>query len=114
MVKSAEVEKNEIVGNDSNVVILVRDKAPQLKSGIEQRDAAVVAGAGNATSIVMKQSHLIIPSVSNDVSKDFPEAAEQIVDLLAPKNGDVIILVGAGSRGKAFYGAIAAAWTLID
>jgi predicted transcriptional regulator len=114
IVKTESIEKNEIVRNDFNVAVLARDKAHKLKSGIEQRDAAVGVGAGNATSMVMREGRLVIPLVSNDISKDFPKAAKQITSLLAPKNGDVIILVGADSSGKALYGATAAAWVLLD
>ena len=114
IVKTVSIEKNEIARNDFNVAILVRDKALKLKSGIEQRDAAVVAGAGNATSMVIREDRLVIPLVSNDVSRDFPRAAKQLISFLAPKNGDVIIVVGADSSEKALYGATAAAWVLLD
>lgn len=106
IVRSVSFEKNEIVGNDFNVAVLVRNKAQMLMSGIEQRDAAVVAGVGNATSMVVREGHLVIPFVSNDVSKDFPQAAKQINSLLDPKNEDVIIVVGADSSEKALYGAV--------
>lgn len=114
IVKSVSIEKNEIVINHFNVAVLVRKKAHRLKSGIEQRDAAIVAGAGNATTIAMKESHLVIPFVSNDVSKDFPRAARQIISLLNPEGGDVVIVVGADSSEKALFGAMAAAWVFID
>jgi len=114
IVKSISIEKNEIVINDFNVAVLVRKKAHTLKSGIEQRDAAIVAGAGNATTMAMKEGRLVIPFVSNDVSEDFPKAAKQIISLLDPEDGDVVIVVGADSSEKALYGAMAAAWVFLD
>ncbi len=114
IVKSARVEKSEIAGSDFNVAVLVRSQVHKLKSGIEQRDAAVVAGASNATSMAMKRGRLVIPFVSEDVSKDFPKVAKQVVSLLEPKDGDVVIIVGADASEKAIYGAMAAAWVLLD
>jgi len=114
IVKSVSVERNEIVNNDFNVAVLVRNKARRLRSGIEQRDAAIVAGAGNATTMAMKEGHLVIPFVSSDVSEDFPKAAKQIISLLNPEDGDLVIVVGADSLQKALYGAMSAAWVIID
>jgi hypothetical protein len=92
---------------------LVRNQGHELKSGIEQRDAAVMAGAKNATTMVLKGGKLVIPSVPNDLAKEFPRAANQM-KTLQPKEMDVIVIMGADSSEKTEYGALAAAWTLLD
>jgi hypothetical protein len=96
-----------------NFAVLVRNQGHRLKSRIEQRDAAVMAGAKNATTIVLKGGKFMIPSVTNDLAKDFSRAAGHM-KILQPKEMDVIVVVGADSSEKAEYGALAAAWTLID
>jgi hypothetical protein len=63
---------------------------------------------------MLKEGHLIIPSVSSDVSRDYPQAAKQIFSLLQPEENDVIIIGSADSLGKAEYGTLAAAWTLLN
>jgi hypothetical protein len=80
---------------------------------MDQRDAAVMAGAKNATTMVLKDGKLVIPSVTNDLVKDFPRAANQL-KILKPGEMDVIMIVGSDSSEKSEYGALAAAWTLLD
>jgi len=112
--KRVEIGKSELALADYDVAILVKSCGHKVKSGVEQRDAAVVAGAKGATTIVFKKGRLIIPSVSRDVARDFPKAASQIVKFLEPEENDVIIIGSADSLGKAEYGVLAAAWTLLN
>ena len=112
--KKIEIGKNELTLADYNFAILIKNRGHKVKSGVEQRDASVMAGAKGATTITFKEGRLKIPSVSDDVAKDFPDAANQIVRLLEPEENDVIIIGSADSLGKAEYGTLAAAWTLLN
>jgi len=113
IVKKAKIGKSELTSTECNFAVLVRNQGHELKSGIEQRDAAVMAGAKNATTMMLKGGKLVIPSVTKDLAKDFPRAANQM-KILQAKEMDVIVIVGADSIQKAEYGALAAAWTLLD
>ncbi len=113
IVKKAKIGKSELTSTEYNFAVLVRNQGHELKSGIEQRDAAVMADAKNATTMVLKGGKLVIPSVTNDLAKDFPRAANQM-KILQAKERDVIVIVDADSIEKAEYGALAAAWTLPD
>jgi len=110
--KKIEIGKNELTLAHYNFAILIKDCGHKVKSGVEQRDSAVIAGAKGATTIIFKKGRLAIPSVSDDVAKDFPKAADQILKLLHPKENDVVIIGSADTSEKAEYGALAAAWTL--
>ena len=112
--EKVQIEKNELAIAQYNFAILVRNRGHKVKSGIEQRDAAVIAGAKGATTIVVRAGHLFIPTVSEDLHKDFPKAASQIINILQPEENDVIIIASADESSKAEYGALAAAWTLIN
>lgn len=112
--KKVEIVKSELAFADYNFAILIKNRGHKVKSGVEQRDAAVMAGAKGATTIVLKKECLILPSVSSNVTKDFPKAANQIVQLLEPEENDVIIIGSADNLGKAEYGTLAAAWTLLN
>jgi predicted transcriptional regulator len=109
-----EVGKNELTLADYSYSILVRNCGHKVKSGVEQRDAAVVAGAKGATTILFKKGRLIIPSVSDNVAEDFPKAANQIIQLLQPKENDVVIIASSNTLEKAEYSTLAAAWTLLN
>ncbi len=108
------IGKTELTLADYNVAILVKNRGHKVKSGMEQRDAAIMVGAKGATTIMFKAERLIIPSVSDNMAKDFPETASSMVRLLQPEENDVIVVGGADSLIKAEYGALAAAWTLVN
>jgi len=108
------IGKSELTLADYNFAILVKNRGHKVKSGMEQRDAAIMVGAKGATTIMFRAERLIIPSVSDNIAKDFPKAANQMVRLLQPEENDVIVVGGADSLIKAEYGALAAAWTLVN
>lgn len=112
--RKVEIGKSELTLADYNFAILVKSRGHRVKSGIEQRDAAIMVGAIGATAIMFKGGCLIIPSVSDNMAKDFPEAANQIVRLFQPEEDDVVIVGSANSLVRAEYGALAAAWTLVN
>jgi predicted transcriptional regulator len=112
--KKIEIGKNDLTLATYNLAILINDRQHEIRSGVEQRDAAVMAGARGATTIMFKGGRLQIPSVSDNVAKDFPDAANYITRLLKPEENDVIVIGSADSLGKAEYGALAAAWTVLN
>jgi DNA-binding MarR family transcriptional regulator len=112
--KRAEIGKTALTTSKYNYAFLVKNKAHKVKSGIEQRDAAIMGGARRAVVIVSKKGRLIIESVSNSIAKEFPEAASEILEKLEPEENDVIIIAGADNPLKAKRGAFAASWMLLD
>jgi predicted transcriptional regulator len=114
MLKKIEIQGNELAFGDHNFAILIRNHGHKVKSGMEQRDAAVMAGARGATTMLFRKGRLVFPSTNSDVTKNFPEASDQIFKLLKLEENDVIIIVGSDSVRKAEYAALAAAWTLLD
>lgn len=114
IVEKVEIGKSELTFADFSFAILVKKCGHKVKSGVEQRDAAVKVGAKGVTTIIFKNGKLVIPSVSDDVSKDFPKAAKQILTYLDPKENDVILVGSANTLKEAEYGILAAAWTLLD
>jgi predicted transcriptional regulator len=109
-----EFRKTALTTSAYSYTFLVKNKADRVKSGIDQRDAAIMGGARRALVIVFKNGSLMIESISNSLEKDFPEAADVILKDLKPEDNDVIIIAGAGSPLKAKRGAFAASWVLID
>ena len=112
--KKVKIAKNELTLADYNFAILVKNHGHKVQSGMEQRDAAIMVGARGATTIMYKEGRLVIPPVSNNVAEYSTKWANQMVRLLQPEENDVIVIGSADSLVKAEYGALAAAWTLID
>jgi predicted transcriptional regulator len=112
--QKTNLERNELALADCTVAVHVRGGGGRVRTGIEQRDAAVIAGAKGAATLVFKGEKLIMPNISEDVSQDFPIAHRQITALLKLKENDAIVIGSADTWSKAEYGALAAAWTLIE
>ena len=73
-----------------------------------------MGGAKRALVTVFKDGRLIIESISNNIERDFPEAANIILRDLKPEDNDAIIIAGADKLLKAKRGAFAASWVLIS
>jgi predicted transcriptional regulator len=112
--KRADIPKNDLSTSEFNHAFLVKNSGGKVKSAIDQRDAAIIAGARRAIVIVFKNGHLCIESVSDCIEKEYPKAASQILKQLAPQENDVIILAEADSALRAKRGAFAASWSLIS
>lgn len=112
--KRFEVHKNDLATSPFNYAFLVKNVGHKIKSGIEQRDEAVVAGARKAIAIVNEGGCLTIKTVSSDVKRDFPKAIVEILKHATPNNNDVILIAGADTLFKAKHGSFAASWMLLD
>ena len=112
--KRVEIPRSELTESEFNFAFLVKKSGQKVKSGIDQRDAAIIAGARKAIVIVFKNGHLCIESVSDCVERQYPKIARLILKELTPKDDDVIIIAGADFPLKAKRGAFAASWSLIS
>ncbi len=112
--KMVSVGTNELTDSIFNSAILVRRPKLRIGSGILQRDAAVRTGGKSATTMIFEKGKLKIPAVSDDVSMDFPKIARKLIELLHPKDDDVIILGSGENQRKAEYGILAGALTLCE
>jgi predicted transcriptional regulator len=112
--KRAEIPKTELTTSEFNYAFLVKDSSGKIKTGIDQRDAAIIAGAKRAI-VLVNQGCLHVASVDKCIEHEYPEAAAQIIKKVPPQtSNDVIIIAGAETPFKAKVGAFAAAWSLID
>lgn len=107
-----KLEVPEISLGQHSVAVQVKGKSDRVRSGMEQRDQAIKAGADGATTIVVKGDHLTVP-VDFDLDKERPEVAEAIRRLFDLSDGDVVIIGTSADLQKAEEGAMAAAFDLL-
>jgi hypothetical protein len=102
-----------------NYGVLIKNHSFAIKSGIEQRDAAIKMGALGATTLLYKDNKFVMPGVysnNRDPLQIERHISKLLIDKLKPEDGDVIIL---GSDNKnlrtAEFGAKnAALFTIMD
>ncbi len=111
LISSAHFPETEITVGSENYAIVVRGAGEGIRKGIEQRDAAIMAGADGATTVVYNGERFLVPGMNMVVGSS---TEGYIVDNLRPKNGDVIIIGSAKDIFDAEMGAKAAALKLLD
>ncbi|HIH87620.1 TPA: hypothetical protein HA344_00235 [Candidatus Bathyarchaeota archaeon] len=97
----------DMVGS-MNFALLVKGGAHGVRFGLEQRDAALIAGARGATTIVFKQGSASIPGMEGGPS----EPLLSFIQNFRPQKGDVVVVGSADNLIEAENGAYAAALTL--
>jgi hypothetical protein len=76
-----------------NYVVLLKQHSHAIKSGVEQRDAAIKIGAKGATTLLFKQNKFVMPSNTNyDSLQREPKISKLLIRTLNPEEGDAIII----------------------
>ena len=114
MPKTLELSRTALTVGREQVAVLVKKRSGRVRSGIEQRDSSIRAGATGATTYVIKDSKFQVPGSSLDGEKDFPSGAwMKLRSGLQPENGDVVIVCGSDDRRVSFIGAMSAVLALL-
>jgi hypothetical protein len=107
-----EVPESPLTLGARNFAVLVRGVGHRVRSGVEQRDGALRAGALGATTLIFDGEKLTLPGVQK-----IPPKAEEVFDLLLsklkPEKGDIIIIGTASDLLSAELGAKTAALELL-
>jgi len=112
--EEVEVPPSPLTVGPFNVAVLVRDAANVVKTGLEQRDTAIKAGALGATTLIFSRNRLTMPSVKGeDIFKGISSIHEMLMSKLDPKENDAIIIGSGENKRLAELGAKMAAFELL-
>lgn len=95
-----------------NVAIRIKGVSDSIRYGLEQRDAALLAGARGATTLIFNKNILMIPGTKENVSKRDPRLLATL-SKLDLKEGDVVIIGSADEKIEAELGAKTASLELL-
>jgi predicted transcriptional regulator len=107
-----EIPSTPLAVGPFNVAVRVAGMKGSVKYGLEQRDAAITAGAKGATTLVFTKNRLAMPGTGEEVS----ESDSRITDVLSKlrlNEDDVIIIGSADEKIKAELGVKTAALELL-
>ena len=95
----ANMPKCSIALGKFNYVVLLKNYSFSVRSGIEQRDAAIKMGALGATTLLYKDHRFVMPGsyTSKDPSQIEQGIAILLINKLKPEDSDVVII---GSDNK--------------
>jgi hypothetical protein len=108
------LDAEELALGKSNAAIMVRASGKNVKHGIEQRDAALRAGAGGAVTLLVQKREYVMPAEPEETLASRNPLVLKLESCFHPRDNDVLIIAGAQERNLAHFGAMAAAFTLID
>src|SRR5438093_12720496 len=83
-----------------NYAVLVKEFGFAVRSGIEQRDAAIKMGATGATTLLFREGKFVMHASTHDSFKKEPIVRRILVEKFGPEEGDVIIIGSADSSEK--------------
>lgn len=109
---SSLVEAESLGIGEECAAVLVRAAGQNVRKGIEQRDAAVRVGAIGAFTAVFTKGRFTIPGEGTDSEREGPYGLWSAARSAGPREGDVLIVVGAHSEEVGQLGTLAAALTL--
>jgi predicted transcriptional regulator len=111
--EEVELPESSLTVGPCNIAVLVKDAADSVKYGLEQRDAAIKAGALGATTFIFRSNRLRMPGVSEDVFRNMQLIHDMLVAKLKPEEDDVIIIGSADDKQTAEFAAKTAALKLL-
>jgi len=107
-----EIDAGNLSLGPKNAVAHIRGGARSVRSGIEQRDAAIRAGAAGAITVIYHDGKFLLPPDGFDISERnqiITERFRKDFDLL---EGDALVIGSGVDKWKAVEGVLAAAETL--
>jgi hypothetical protein len=107
-----DVPSTHLTVGPFNAAVRVKGMEDSIQYGLEQRDAAIMAGAKGATTLIFTKNRLTMPGTGEDVSKSDPSILASL-SKLDLNEGDVIIIGSADEKIKAEFGAKTAALELL-
>lgn len=95
-----KVEGGTLTLSQYNVASLISAFSHRIKNGLHIRDAAIMAGAEGATTVIFSDSEFRFPQST----KLPPEISHSFVEEFSPREGDVLIVATAKTAQKAMRG----------
>ncbi len=108
-----EVPPTPLTVGPSNTAVKVRGVSDLVRYGLEQRDAAILAGAKGATTLIFSENKLSMADTEKEVSSE-DEAVHTLLSKMTLENSDVIVIGSADTKLKAELGAKMAAIRLLE
>ncbi len=113
ILKECLIKKCSLIPGKNNHAIILKDYAFAIKSGLEQRDYAIMYGSSGCITILFQENRFVFPSESKDCFSDDEKTKKYLLENLEPEEGDVIIVSSSDEQFVAEISAKnSALWTL--
>jgi len=93
--------------------VVITGASKKVRYGIEQRDAAIKAGADGAFTAIFRAGRFSVPGEGTDCEKDGPSEPWSTIRKSGLGEGDAVVVTGSSSEADSENGALAAVLTLL-
>jgi hypothetical protein len=111
--KECKIKKCSIIQGKHNHAVLLKNHSSIVKTGLEQRDYAILYGSSGCITIVCKNKKLVFPGDEKECFFKDIKTRDYLLENLCPDEGDVIIISSSDDPFVAEISAKnSALWTL--
>ena len=111
--KECKIKKGSVIRGKYNHAVLLKNYSSIVKTGLEQRDYAILYGSSGCTTLVYKNKKLIFPGDEKECFIKDVKTGNYLLENLCPDEGDVIIISSSDDPFVAEISAKnSALWTL--
>jgi len=111
--KECKLKKCKIVPNKNNHAIIIKNYSFAIKTGLEQRDYAILYGSLGCITLLYQNNQFVFPGEEIECLEEDPMTRKIILNNLNPSEGDVIIISSSNDPFVAEVSAKnSALWTL--
>jgi hypothetical protein len=86
------LKKCNIVQGKHNYAILLKNYSRVVKTGLEQRDYAILYGSSGCVTVLYKNKKFVFPGDEKECFTDDAKTANFLLENLCPDEGDVVII----------------------
>lgn len=90
--KECKIKKSDIIQGKHNHAILLKKYSKLIKTGLEQRDYAILYGSSGCTTMIYKNGKLVFPGNERECFPKDVKTRKDILENLSPDEEDVIII----------------------
>ncbi|MHA7733853.1 DUF4443 domain-containing protein [Nitrosopumilus sp. S6] len=113
MPKECKIEKNSLTQSKNNHAIILKKYSSAIRTGLEQRDYAIMYGSSGCTTLVFKNNRFVFPGEDKDCLIKDKKTKQTLMNKLTPSEDDIIII---SSSDDSFVAEISAKnsalWTI--
>src|SRR3970040_273034 len=111
--EECKIKKCSIIQGKYNHAILLKNYSMTIKTGLEQRDYAILYGSSGCTTMIYKNKKLVFPGDEKECFIKDMKTRNYLFENLCPDEGDVIIISSSDDPFVAEISAKnSALWTL--
>ena len=111
--KECTLNKSNVIQGKFNHAILLKNYSNLIKTGLEQRDYAILYGSSGCITVIFKNSNFVFPGDERDCFSKESDTKKILLDRLEPQEEDAIIISSADDIFVAEISAKnSALWTL--